>query len=147
MPVDADADREMAWVRDFILGIRQIRGEMDIAPSRKIDVVLQNAAPNDLAYLAANLGFLTRLAGISAPRVLDAREAAPIAAVALLGGLEILVPMQGLIDPAVELDRLERRRRKSEGDRDKLAAKLSSGDFAKNAPPRSSPRTSGGCRS
>src|SRR5271166_60803 len=36
LPLDAAADREMAWVRDFILGVRQIRGEMDIAPSRKI---------------------------------------------------------------------------------------------------------------
>jgi valyl-tRNA synthetase len=134
MPTDADADREMAWVRDFILGIRQIRGEMDIAPSRKIDVVLQNAAPSDLAYLAANLGFLRRLAGVNPPRVLAAQETAPISAVALLGGMEILVPMQGLIDPAAELDRLERRLRKSEGDRDKLAAKLTSGDFAINAP-------------
>jgi valyl-tRNA synthetase len=135
LPLDAAADREMAWVREFILGIRQIRGEMDIAPSRKIDVVLQGASPQDLAYLAANLGFLTRLAGINAPRVLAPGQAAPISAVALLGGLEILVPMQGLIDPAAELDRLERRRRKSEGERDKLAAKLNKGDFAKNAPP------------
>ncbi len=134
LPLDAAADREMAWVRDFILGIRQIRGEMDIAPSRKIDVVLQNASPQDLGYLAANSGFLTRLAGINAPRVLADGQAAPISAVALLGGLEILVPMQGLIDPAAEFDRLERRRRKSESERDKLAAKLANGEFAKNAP-------------
>ncbi len=134
IPIDAGADREMAWVRDFVLGIRQIKGEMDIAPSRKIDVLLQNAGPDDLAYLSSNLGFLTRLAGINEPRVVSEGQAAPISAVALLGGLEILVPMLGLIDPAAELDRLERRRRKSEGDCDALAAKLANGEFAKNAP-------------
>jgi valyl-tRNA synthetase len=134
IPRDPDADREMAWVMGFILGIRQIRGEMDIAPSRKIDVVLQNAAPSDLAYLHANLGFLTRLAGVTEPIVLSAGQAAPISAVALLGTLEILVPMQGLIDPAAELDRLAKRRRKAESDVEKLAAKLANGEFAKNAP-------------
>ncbi|MGA2776161.1 MAG: valine--tRNA ligase [Steroidobacteraceae bacterium] len=134
IPRDAEADVEMAWVRDFILGVRQIRGEMDIAPSRKIDVMLQNASPSDVRYMAANLEFLARLAGVNPPQVLSPGEAAPISAVALLGTLEILVPMAGLIDPAAELDRLEKRRRKSEGDVDKLAAKLTNGEFAKNAP-------------
>jgi len=134
IPRDPAADREMAWVMGFILGIRQIRGEMDIAPSRKIDVVLQNAAAGDLVYLHANLGFLTRLAGVTEPQVLSAGQVAPISAVALLGTLEILVPMQGLIDPAAELDRLDKRRRKADTDANKLGAKLANGEFAKNAP-------------
>jgi valyl-tRNA synthetase len=133
-PADAAADREMAWVRDFILGIRQIRGEMDIAPSRKIDVLLQDAGAQDLRYLDANLGFLTRLAGIQTWQVLPAGEAAPIAAIALLGKLEILVPMQGLIDPAAELERLDKRRRKAETELARLSAKLANPDFARNAP-------------
>ena len=33
----------MRWVMNFILGVRQIRGEMDIAPSRRLEVLLQNA--------------------------------------------------------------------------------------------------------
>jgi valyl-tRNA synthetase len=132
---DAAADREMGWVREFILGLRQIRGEMDIAPSRKLDVLLQNAGPEDLRYLDANLGFLTRLAGMQTCRVLPAGETAPIAAVALLGQLEILVPMQGLIDPTAELERLDKRRRKAEADLGRLAAKLDNPDFTKNAPP------------
>ena len=40
---DPGAEPEMRWVMDFILGVRQIRGEMDIAPSRKLEVLLQNA--------------------------------------------------------------------------------------------------------
>ncbi len=71
LAADADAERQMAWVQQFILGVRQIRGEMDIAPSRKIDVVLQNAAAADLGYLAAHSKFLQRLAGIASVRVLE----------------------------------------------------------------------------
>jgi len=135
LPADPAADREMAWVREFILGIRQIKGEMDIPLGRKIPVLLQNAGADDRRYLHANLGFLTRLAGIDAPRVLDAAEPAPIAAVALLGRMEILVPMQGLIEPTAELDRLAKRRRKTELDLAKLTAKLANPEFARNAPP------------
>ena len=61
-------------------------------------------------------------------------EAAPISAVALVGRLEILVPMAGLIDPTAELERLAKRRRRAAGDLQKLEAKLANGDFAKNAP-------------
>jgi valyl-tRNA synthetase len=135
VPADTLAEPEMRWVMDFILGVRQIRGEMDIAPSRKLEVLLQNASAVDAGYLERNLHYLMRLAGIQTPRMLAAAEAAPIAAVALLGNLEILVPMKGLIDPTAELDRLAKRLRKAEVDLSKLEAKLSNSQFAKNAPP------------
>jgi valyl-tRNA synthetase len=133
-PIDAQAESEMRWVMDFVLGIRQIRGEMDIAPSRKLPVLLQNAGARDLQYLERNLHYLMRLGGIETPRLLAGSQAAPIAAVSLLGNLEILVPMAGLIDPDAELERLARRQRKAETDLQKLAAKLANGRFASNAP-------------
>jgi valyl-tRNA synthetase len=131
---DSQAEPEMRWVMDFILGVRQIRGEMDIAPNRKIDVLLQNAGATDLEYLERNLGYLARLAGIAPPTCLAAGATAPICAVALLGRMEILVPMAGLIDPAAELDRLAKRLRKAEIDFGKLGIKLANAEFAANAP-------------
>ena len=134
LPVDPEAEREMEWVRQFILGVRQIRGEMDIAPGRKIAVLLQNAGEQDRVYLERNLKYLERLAGTTVPRVLDHGEPAPISAVALLGNLEILVPMAGLIDPAAEEERLGKRRRKAEADLQKLRTKLANAEFVRNAP-------------
>jgi valyl-tRNA synthetase len=135
MSIDLQAEPEMRWVMDFILGVRQIRGEMDIPWTRKLEVLLQNAGARDQQYLACNLHYLQRLAGIEPPRTLNAGEAAPISAVALLGNLEILVPMKGLIDPAAELERLARRLQKTEADKSKLEAKLGNSQFARNAPP------------
>jgi valyl-tRNA synthetase len=131
---DSRAEPEMRWVMDFIEGVRQIRGEMDIAPSRKLEVLLQNAAPADIEYANRNAHYLTRLAGVAAPRPLPLGEAAPISAVALLGTLEILVPMAGLIDPTAELERLAKRQRKVEIDLNKLESKLANAEFARNAP-------------
>jgi valyl-tRNA synthetase len=132
---DPEAEPEMRWVMDFILGVRQIHGEMDIPLARKFEVLLQNASARDLEYLQRNLHYLVRLGGVEAPRALEVGEAAPISAVALLGNLEILVPMKGLIDPVAELDRLAKRLRKAEIDMSKMEAKLSNSQFAKNAPP------------
>ena len=133
-PPDAHAEPEMRWVMDFIEGIRQIRSGMDIAPSRRLTVMLQNAGPTDVDYLGRNLHYLTRLAGVATPQVLTPGQVAPISAVALLGRLEILVPMAGLIEPAAELERLAKRQRKAENDLGKLVAKLANLDFVKNAP-------------
>jgi valyl-tRNA synthetase len=134
LPADAGAEPEMRWVMGFILGVRQIKGEMDIPMSRKLPVLLQNASALDREYLGRNLHYLTRMAGVETPTLLAAGEAAPIAAVALLSHLEILVPMAGLIDPDAELDRLDKRRRKAESDLGKLSAKLANSQFAQNAP-------------
>jgi valyl-tRNA synthetase len=134
-PPEVSAETEMRWVMDFIEGIRQIRSGMDIAPSRKLTVLLHNAGPADREYLERNLHYLTRLAGVDPPRALAPGEAAPIAAVALLGHLEILVPMAGLIEPEAELERLAKRLRKADSDAAKLTAKLSNADFVRSAPP------------
>jgi valyl-tRNA synthetase len=133
--VDAEAEPEMRWVIDFIEGVRRIRGELDIAPSRKLEVLLQNAAARDAEYLDRNLHYLVRLAGIDPPRTLGPAQVAPISAVAFVGTLEILVPMGGLIDPAAELARLAKRLDKTNIELKKLESKLSNGEFAKNAPP------------
>jgi valyl-tRNA synthetase len=135
IPADSSAEPEMRWVMGFILGIRQIKGEMDIPMGRKLPVLVQNASAQDQEYLQRNLHYLTRMAGVEAPTPLRSGEAAPIAAVALLGNLEILVPMAGLIDPTAELDRLAKRHKKAEGDLAKLSAKLHNGQFVRNAPP------------
>jgi valyl-tRNA synthetase len=132
---DRQAEPEMRWVMDFILGVRQIHGEMDIPMARKFEVLLQNASARDLEYLGRNLHYLVRLGGVEAPRALKQGEAAPISAVALLGNLEILVPMKGLIDPDAELERLAKRKRKAEIEFSKLEAKLGNSQFAQNAPP------------
>ena len=131
---DPHAEPEMRWVMGFIEGVLQIRGQMDIAFSRKLDVLLQNCQPVDSDYAKRNLPYLSRLAGITSPRLVGVGETPPISAVALLGTLEILVPMAGLIDPQAELGRLAKRLKKAEADLNKLEAKRANADFARNAP-------------
>jgi valyl-tRNA synthetase len=132
---DLAVEAEMKWVMDFILGIRQIRGEMDIAPSRRFDVLLANASAADLERLDRTRHWLERLANLGALRPLAAGEAEPESAVALLGELRILVPMAGLIDVAAETARLDKRIAKLTQDLGKAEAKLNNPSFVANAPP------------
>jgi valyl-tRNA synthetase len=119
---------------DFILGIRQIRGEMDIAPSVRFDVLLQDASPRDLERYAAYSRYIDRLASVGAARALAAGETPPQSAAALLGGMKILVPMAGLIDVEAELARLAKRRGKVAQEVARAEAKLGNARFVDSAP-------------
>ncbi len=133
--VDPAIESEMRWVMDFVLGVRRIRGELDIAPSVPLPARLQSASPTDLDRYARNEAVIRRLAGVASATPLAAGEAPPQAAAALLGELRILVPMAGLIDVEAELSRLGKRRGKVEQELARANAKLGNESFVRNAPP------------
>src|SRR5439155_9123160 len=92
-PGDQQAERETAWIQAVVLGVRQIRGEMNIAPGRRIPVLLQDASAQDRAWSERHRAWLARLAGLASIRVLEAGERAPPSAAAPVGTLTVLVPM------------------------------------------------------
>ncbi len=134
-PRDTGAENEMRWVMDFILGVRQIRGAMDIAPSKRFEVLLADAGERDLELLQAHGAYLQRLAQVSGIRALATGERAPQSATALLGELKILVPMAGLIDVAAERERLGKRATKARAELARCQGKLGNEKFVANAPP------------
>jgi len=133
-PRDEAAEAEMAWVQAFILSVRQVRGEMNIAPGKPLAVLLQDASASDLDWLASHRPLLLRLARLESIEVLAPGAPPPQAATALLGEMKLLVPMAGLIDAAAEIARLEKQRGKLETDLAKTRAKLDKSSFVENAP-------------
>jgi valyl-tRNA synthetase len=132
---DAEAEREVEWIKGSILAIRQIRGEMNIAPSRRIPLLLRDADEAVKALVQKNAHYLQRLAGLESVKLLQAGEAEPVSASAMVGNTTLLVPMAGLIDAAAEIERLTKVIRKNESDIAKLRAKLGNESFVKNAKP------------
>jgi len=133
-PSDEQAERETAWIQAVVLGVRQIRGEMNIAPGRRIPVLLQDATAQDRAYSERHRAWLERLAGLASIRVPDAGERAPPSAAAPVGTLTVLVPMAGLIDAGAEAERLGRLLAKTRDDLAKVHARLANDSFVRNAP-------------
>jgi valyl-tRNA synthetase len=133
-PADAEAEREIAWIQAFVLAVRQIRGEMDIRPSKLIPVLLKEPAARDRANVARHQSYLEKLAGLASITLLEPGSAAPQAATAMVGELTILVPMADLIDAAAESDRLGKRLAKTRQDLDKTRAQLKNTNFVEHAP-------------
>jgi valyl-tRNA synthetase len=131
---DPAADAEMHWVMQVVLGIRQIRGVLDISASRKLPLLLQNASTRDLQLLDKHRGLIMRLAGLESMQPLPRGQEAPPAAAELVGDLVLLVPMAGQIEPRCELQRLERRLAKLEAELNGFRAKLANDSFVRNAP-------------
>ncbi|MCC6632523.1 MAG: valine--tRNA ligase [Gammaproteobacteria bacterium] len=134
-PADAAATADVDWMKGVILGLRQIRGEMDISPARRLAPLVQGATVRDAAHFERHAALLGRLAGIDPVRVLTAGENAPPSAAAVVGHLTLLVPMQGLIDPAEELARLRRKQEKNQQEITRALAKLENPNFVNHAPP------------
>jgi valyl-tRNA synthetase len=132
--VDAAAEADIEWVKQLMLGVRQIRGEMKISMAKRIDIIVANATAEDLRRLADFEPLLNKLAKFESVRVLATGEDAPMSATALVGDMQVLVPMAGLIDKAAELARLDKEIQRLQGDVARMAGKLSNAGFVAKAP-------------
>jgi valyl-tRNA synthetase len=132
--IDRQAVEEMRWVMSVIAGIRNIRGEMDIAPSKLLPVLLQDASAQDLACLERNRATLTTLARTESITCLKPGDAAPESATALVGNMQVLVPLGSVINKQAELERLTKEMEKIEKDLQKALTKLANSDFVARAP-------------
>ncbi len=131
---DDDAEAEMNWVMQFILGIRQIRGEMDISPGKPLPVLLENSSDSDRELAERHKDLLERVGRTESVRPLAADEAPPPSATALLGDMRVLVPLKGIIDVNAERARLTKKQAGLRIDLGKTEGKLANMNFVSNAP-------------
>ena len=132
--IDTAAESELEWVKQFIMGIRKIRSEMDIAPSKKLDILLANLNQQDQTWLSQNQTSLTTMAKLNTLTLLEDEQSAPESAVTLVGDMKILIPMAGLIDKKAELNRLNKEINKLENEIQRVTSKLSNENFVAKAP-------------
>lgn len=132
---DEEAVSRMTAVMEVIKAVRNIRGEMNVPPSRKAEVVI--AANSDMAYeqLAAGLEYISHLAGASDIALERAIAEKPENAMtAITRGMEIFVPLKGLIDIDREVARLEKERAELDKELARVNGKLANAGFLDKAP-------------
>lgn len=132
--IDVAAEGDIEWVKALMLGVRQIRGEMKISMAKRIDIIVANASAEDQRRLADFEPLLNKLAKLESVRVLAAGEEAPMSATTLVGEMEVLVPMAGLIDKDAELTRLDKEIGRLEGEVKRVGGKLANEGFVAKAP-------------
>jgi valyl-tRNA synthetase len=136
--IDEDAEARMQTVIELISRVRNIRSELNIKPSEEIKVIIKAADERLLELLNETGGQIHRIARASITRPSNAGITLDIprasARAVLSGGVEIAVPLEGLIDFAQERERLGREREKLQKEAGKLEAQLANPQFAERAP-------------
>jgi valyl-tRNA synthetase len=133
--VDSDAEAEIEWLKQVIVGVRTIRAEANLPPGQSLPVLIAGCDEIDQQRIERNLVFLSRLAKIESMTALDTGEEPPPALSALAGHLELMVPMQGVVDIGAELARLDKELGKQQSEVKKLGGKLGNANFVDRAPP------------
>ncbi|NIB41738.1 valine--tRNA ligase [Pseudomaricurvus alkylphenolicus] len=132
--IDEQAMTDVEWLKGVIEGVRNIRGEMNISPAKSIPLFFANGSDNDQRCLNENTLFLQKLASLESATWLNAGDEAPLSATALVGEMEILVPMAGLIDVEAETARLNKEIDKIKKDVGRVEGKLNNPKFVDKAP-------------
>ncbi len=131
---DAEAESMMGFLMDTIRTIRNIKAEFGVASNKKVDAVFQGLAP-DLGKIDANSGLIRTLAGVEGISLIGPDEPKPAkAAAGVASGLGIFLPLEGMIDIAKEMERLEKEVAGIEKELGAVASKLGNESFVSRAP-------------
>ncbi|WPD77775.1 valine--tRNA ligase [Dickeya fangzhongdai] len=131
---DEQAFNDLEWIKQAIVAVRNIRAEMNIAPSKPLTLLLRDASADAARRVQDNLGFIQTLARLESITLLPAGDKGPVSVTKLVDGAELLIPMAGLIDKAAELDRLAKEVAKLELEISRIDSKLSNEGFVARAP-------------
>ena len=132
--LNKNAKNEINWIKQFIIGIRQIRGEMNIPPGKILPVIVQKSNNEDELFIEKYLGLIKYIGRIESIRKLDYKEKEPISSMAMHGKMKLLVPLAELIDIDDEIKRLTKKIISTTKEIDKSHLKLSNKNFISNAP-------------
>jgi valyl-tRNA synthetase len=133
--IDENAEWEMQAVIDVITRVRNIRSEMNIKPGERVTLLIGAPEEKLRAVFTANTAQISRLARageVSIAETLTAPRAS--ARAVLIGGAELAVPLEGLIDFEQERQRLTKEKEKLSAESGKLQAQLANPQFAERAP-------------
>lgn len=132
--IDARAVADIEWLQQVLSGVRRIRAEMNIAPGKPLPLLLQHGSANDAQRLQQQQRLLLRLGRLEAVTWVEAGAAVPESATALVGTMNVLIPLAGLIDKRAETARLEKELTKLRKEAERGTAKLGNAEFLSRAP-------------
>ncbi|NOV04064.1 valine--tRNA ligase [Paenibacillus planticolens] len=129
-----DAVREMELLMDAIRSVRNIRSEVNVPMSKKVELLIKPASSETQSILRNNEEYLKRFCNTSLLQI-DAEMAAPEKAMtSIITGAELFLPLAGLIDIAQELVRLDKELQTLHGEVERIEKKLGNEGFVAKAP-------------
>ena len=131
--INIEAEKEFDYLKEIISAIRNIRGEANVSPSKKIEVIFKTADENARNILQNNAKILDKLANVE--KYEFNVEIPKLVGFRLVDTTEIFVPLAELIDLDKEIEKLEKNIEKTQVELDKVLKKLSNENFVNRAKP------------
>ena len=131
--INIEAEKEFDYLKEIISAIRNIRGEANVSPSKKIEVIFKTADENAGNILQNNAKILDKLANVE--KYEFNVEIPKLVGFRLVDTTEIYVPLAELIDLDKEIEKLEKSIEKTQVELDKVLKKLSNENFVAKAKP------------
>jgi valyl-tRNA synthetase len=132
--INEPIEEELEWVKKMVQAVRAIRSEMSVSPAKSIPLNLRNVSPAMQPMVDKYAKTLISLSRLSHVQCLATGDEAPVSATAVVGEIELLIPMSGLIDKEAELGRLEKEILKLDKDISFIEGKLNNKQFTDKAP-------------
>ncbi len=131
---DPQAEEEMDLLMDVISGLRTIRTEAELHPTAKIEATVIAPDAERRALLEEFAGSISNMVRAEKLAIVAAAVVPDDAGHAMVGDVELFVPLSGLIDAPAELEKLARERKKLDKELARVSGKLKNEKFLANAP-------------
>lgn len=125
-------ERQFESLRETVVAIRNMRAEMNVPPSRRVDAFVVTDKPSFVTGVA---GYLEKLAGLSSVTLVSGKDEVEGAVASVVTTLaEVLVPLGELIDTDKERERLQKEIASTSADVERLSKLLGNAAFVAKAP-------------
>ncbi|HYK71691.1 MAG TPA: valine--tRNA ligase, partial [Pseudoneobacillus sp.] len=131
---DAQAATDMKLLVEIIRSVRNIRAEVNTPLSKKINIFLKAKDSNIVTALENNRGYLERFCNPEQLQIGVDLNTPDKAMTAVVTGVEIILPLAGLINIEEEIARLQKEWEKLNGEVERVQKKLSNQGFVAKAP-------------
>jgi len=133
--INPQLEKEFDLMFATIRTIRNLRAEADIKPGMKVDVILQSENEEERTILSKGETYIRDLAKVENLTVTDALSEEKQQAIAgVVGTIQILIPLAGVVDVEVLRNKLEKNLNKVQGEIQSLQGRLNNENFVNKAP-------------
>jgi valyl-tRNA synthetase len=132
---DQKAEKTMDLIMNVVTAVRNIRGEMNINPGQKLDLLIETKDIEIQNIINDNVHYIKDIAKAESVSVSDSQTKPEIAASVVLNQMDLIVPLEGVVDFEEEKKRIQKELKKIEKDLIVLNKKLSNQNFVDKAPP------------
>ncbi|HLB56751.1 MAG TPA: valine--tRNA ligase [Coxiellaceae bacterium] len=132
--INVVAEKEIQLIKNIVTAIRNIRGEMQVSPAKRINMIFDKGSADDKLCVEKYAHYIKALAKIETITWANPTEKIPPSATALSDQLEIHIPLAGLIDKDAELIRLKKEIEKCEKAKAQMESRLNNSAFTEKAP-------------